>query len=47
LIPLVLLTSNAQVMGTHVNRRATTLAAWALAGLITAMNVFLIYQQLF
>ncbi len=47
LIPLVLLTSNAQVMGTHVNGRVTTLAAWGLAGLITAVNVYLICQQLF
>ncbi|HYM45254.1 MAG TPA: Nramp family divalent metal transporter [Solirubrobacteraceae bacterium] len=46
LIPLVALTSNRDVMGAHVNRRATTLAAWGLAGLITAMNVFLICQQL-
>jgi manganese transport protein len=47
LIPLVVLTSNARVMGRHVNRRTTTLSAWALAGLITAVNVFLICQQLF
>ncbi len=45
LIPLVLLTSNREVMGVHVNRRMTTLAACGLAGLITAMNVFLIGQQ--
>ena len=44
LIPLVLLTSNAQVMGRHVNRRVTTLIAWGLAGLIIAINVFLICQ---
>jgi manganese transport protein len=47
LIPLVLLTSRADVMGTHVNRRATTLAAGSLAALIVVLNVFLIYQQLF
>jgi manganese transport protein len=46
LIPLVLLTSRADVMGAHVNRRLTTVAAFALAGLISALNVFLIYQQL-
>jgi len=46
LIPLVLLTSNRQVMGAHVNRRLTTMAACGLAALITAMNVFLISQQL-
>jgi manganese transport protein len=47
LIPLVLLTSNRTVMGVHVNRRLTTVAAFSLAGLITALNVFLIYQQIF
>jgi manganese transport protein len=46
LIPLVLLTSNRAIMGVHVNRLHTTIAAFALAGLITALNVFLIYQQI-
>lgn len=46
LIPLVLLTSHNEVMGVHVNRRSTTLAAWGLVALITALNAFLIYQQL-
>jgi manganese transport protein len=45
LIPLVMLTSNREVMGTHVNRPLTTLLAWGCAGLITALNVFLIVQQ--
>jgi manganese transport protein len=45
LIPLVAMTSNRDVMGVHVNTRATTIAAWAVAALITAMNVFLLYQQ--
>jgi manganese transport protein len=47
LIPLVLLTSRKDVMGGHVNRRVTMAAAVALAGAISALNVFLIYQQLF
>ncbi len=47
LIPLVLLTSNREIMGVHVNRRLTTTAAFALAALISALNVFLIYQQVF
>jgi manganese transport protein len=46
LVPLVLLTSHREVMGVHVNRRATTLAAWALVALISALNAFLIYQAL-
>jgi manganese transport protein len=47
LIPLVLLTSNREIMGVHVNRRPTTIAAFALVALISALNVFLIYQQIF
>jgi manganese transport protein len=46
LIPLVLLTSRRDVMGVHVNGRGTIAAAGAVAALITALNVFLIYQQL-
>jgi manganese transport protein len=46
LIPLVMLTSRRDVMGSHVNHRATTGIAWAMAALITALNVFLILQQL-
>ena len=46
LIPLVLLTSNRAIMGVHVNRLHTTIVAFGLAGLITALNVFLIYQQI-
>jgi manganese transport protein len=45
LIPLVLLTSKRSVMGVHVNRLPTTIMAGGLAALITALNVFLIYQQ--
>lgn len=45
LIPLVLLTSRREVMGSHVNRTLTTVAGASLAALITAMNLFLIYQQ--
>jgi manganese transport protein len=45
LIPLVLLTSKKDVMGEHVNRRLTTVVAFGLVGLITALNVFLIFQQ--
>ncbi len=47
LIPLVLLTRNPAVMGTHVNRRPTSAVAMVLAGVITLLNVFLIYQQFF
>jgi manganese transport protein len=47
LVPLVLLTGRADVMGAHVNGRLTTVAAWCCAALITALNVFLLAQQLF
>jgi len=42
LIPLVLLTGRRDVMGVHVNRKPTTVAAWALAALITGLNLFLL-----
>ncbi len=44
LVPLVSLTARRDVMGVHVNRRATTALAFMVAGLIVAMNVFLISQ---
>jgi manganese transport protein len=47
LIPLVILTSRRDVMGVHVNRRLTTIIAWGCAIVITALNVFLLYQQFF
>jgi manganese transport protein len=47
LIPLVMLTMRRDVMGVHVNRRMTTVAGVVLAAIITAMNVFLIVQQIF
>jgi manganese transport protein len=47
LIPLVMLTMRKDVMGVHVNGRLTTLAGVMLAVLITSLNLFLIYKQLF
>jgi manganese transport protein len=47
LVPLVMLTGRRDVMGVHVNRGLTTVLAWSCAVLITALNVFLIYQQFF
>jgi manganese transport protein len=44
LVPLLLLTRRRDVMGTHVNRRATTVVAAAIAALISALNVFLLAQ---
>jgi manganese transport protein len=47
LVPLVILTGRREIMGVHVNRLPTAVAAWLCAGVITALNVFLLYQQLF
>ncbi|MES1925125.1 manganese transport protein MntH [Salinisphaera sp. T31B1] len=44
LIPLLLFCSNREIMGTLVNRRATTVAAWAIAGVVISLNMFLLYQ---
>jgi manganese transport protein len=44
LIPLVLFTSRKDVMGVLVNHRATTIAAVLVAGVISALNVFLLGQ---
>ena len=44
LIPLVLLTRRKDIMGMHVNRRATTWISIAIAALISALNVFLLAQ---
>lgn len=46
LVPLVMLTSNREIMGVHVNRRSTIAVGSILAAAITLMNVFLIGQQL-
>jgi manganese transport protein len=45
-IPLVVLTGRRDVMGAHVNRRVISTVAYAIAGLVTAMNMFLIAQVL-
>ena len=44
LVPLVLFTARHEVMGSLVNARATTAAAVAVAGVIIALNVFLLVQ---
>jgi len=43
LIPLIRLTSDAALMGTDVNRRLTTSFGWAVAAVISLLNVVLIY----
>jgi manganese transport protein len=42
LVPLIVLTRRPDVMGTLVNRRSTTLAAFLIATLIIALNLYLL-----
>jgi manganese transport protein len=46
LVPLVVLTGRRDVMGVHVNRPVTIAAAYGVAALISAMNLFLIFTQI-
>jgi len=46
LIPLILFTRRADLMGALVNRRATTVAASLIAAVIVALNIFLIGDTL-
>jgi manganese transport protein len=46
LVPLVRLTSRRDVMGPLVNGRGTQVIAWLVAGLIVALNVFLLVDTL-
>jgi manganese transport protein len=46
LIPLTLITRREDIMGSLVNRRHTTMAMFCIAGTITLLNVFLIYDTL-
>ena len=45
-VPLVMFTRRKDIMGELVNRRLTTAVAGAIAGLIIALNLYLIYQTL-
>jgi manganese transport protein len=45
LVPLVVLTSRASVMGRHVNRRYTVICAIACVAVIIALNVLILCQQ--
>jgi manganese transport protein len=44
LVPLVWFTSRKELMGSLVNSRATTGAAWLVAALIVVLNIFLLTQ---
>ena len=47
LVPLVLLTRRADIMGALVNRRVTTVMASIVAAMIIALNGFLLYETIF
>jgi manganese transport protein len=47
LVPMIVLTRRADVMGGLVNRRHTTAVASVVAGLIISLNLFLLYQTFF
>jgi manganese transport protein len=47
LVPMILLTRRADVMGAFVNRRVTTVVASIVASLIIALNAFLLQQTFF
>jgi manganese transport protein len=44
IIPLILFTRRRDIMGALVNRKATTVAVSAVAALIVALNIYLLYQ---
>ena len=46
LVPLVYFTARRDIMGQLVNRRITTAAASVIAGVIIALNIFLLAQTL-
>jgi manganese transport protein len=46
LVPLVIFTRDHELMGALTNRRATTAVACVIAGLVIALNIFLIASQI-
>jgi manganese transport protein len=46
-IPLIMFTSRHDIMGTLINRRGTTILAGAVAAVIVALNLFLLYETFF
>jgi len=47
LVPMILLTRRADVMGPFVNRRGTSIVASIVAALIISLNAFLLQQTFF
>lgn len=46
LIPLIIFTSNRQIMGSLVNHKITTILGWLIAILVIGLNLFLLSQTL-
>ena len=46
IIPLVMFTRRTDLMGVLTNHRVTTILATLVAGLIVALNIFLLYQTI-
>ena len=44
LLPLVALTNDASLMKAHVNRPTVTWVGYGLAGIITVLNIYLVYS---
>ena len=47
LVPLIIFSSDRNLMGTLVNHRVTTVIAWIVSALIISLNIFLLYQTFF
>ncbi|WP_352231185.1 Nramp family divalent metal transporter [Peribacillus sp. SI8-4] len=47
LVPLIMFTSNKNIMGNLVNHKITSGIAWLIAILIIGLNLFLLYETLF
>jgi manganese transport protein len=47
LIPIILYTSDRNIMGNLVNKKITTILAWIFAIVITGFNVYLLYSVFF
>ena len=47
LVPLIILSRDHGIMGSMVNRRRTTIGASIVAGMIIALNAFLLFDTFF
>lgn len=47
LVPLIIFTSNKQIMGELVNYKVTTIVGWIVATIVIFLNLYLLYQMAF